>query len=835
MPQTPEKRERLRQEILVEQVKHVYSVAPFGILATIINALIVFFIMDNVLPRGPLVAWVAAIMAFSAVRAVLVARFRSVSRNSFEAAIWKQLFIAGLAVSGMIWGSLGFFPLAGASLAHEVFLVFVLGGMAAAASSTFSMLKEGYPAYSLPALVPIFFRFILVHDSFHHAMGVMIALYGFLLWRISRYHYQANRASLLLRFENREMVDSLQKAKKKLEGMYRAMVLEIDARIKAEADLAAHQEHLERLVQERTTDLLHANELLKTEIEGRKQVEHALRESRERLTLAQKAGRVGVFDLDLVTGKAVWTEQLEELFGLAPGGFEGDIRGWVKRLHPDDRPVVEDKFREWMRTGSKNVEFEYRAIHADGKSRWMSAAAQLSYRNDGTPIRMIGTTVDSTERKKLEDEIMHMVHHDTLTGLANRRLFMDIISIEIAQARRNNSKLALLFLDLDRFKETNDTFGHNIGDELLKQVSSRVRSSIRESDAAARIGGDEFNILLADIACIEDAARPVRKIMHSLEKTFVVGGYELQITASIGISIYPDDSEDPGALFRFADIAMYHAKAKGRNVMQFYNPDINMRSIERIRFENYLRQAIMRAELIVHYQPQFVVSTGRLVAAEALVRWRHPERGLLEANQFIPSAETTGFITAIDTWVLRTACAQFKAWIDEGHASLCVAVNFSSRIFQLDNVVDIVTAILEETGLPPHSLEIEITESVAMENVERTARVLDKLTTSGIGIAIDDFGTGYSSLNYLKKLPIQRLKIDRSFMKDIPGDADDRAIIKAVTAMAHSMQISVVAEGVERRDQMNFLTETGCDEAQGYLLNKPMPAEDFQELIAQEA
>ncbi|MBZ0156399.1 MAG: EAL domain-containing protein [Alphaproteobacteria bacterium] len=436
------------------------------------------------------------------------------------------------------------------------------------------------------------------------------------------------------------------------------------------------------------------------------------------------------------------------------------------------------------------------------------------------------------ERKGIEEAMRHMAHHDTLTGLPNRRLFMDIVTIELAQAHRSHRKLAVLFLDLDRFKEVNDTLGHEAGDELLQEVARRLRANIRESDTVARIGGDEFNITLTDIAHAEDIAVIAQKIMHSFQSPFLIAGHSLHITASIGISVYPDDSEEIDTLFRFADIAMYYAKELGKNTYRFYDPAINIRSIERMKFESYLRQAIERGELSVYYQPQIDIRTGRIICAEALVRWRHPELGLLPAKRFIPAAEETGFITSMDEWVLRTACAQCKAWYTTGDLPVCVTVNLSARGFQNPELVATIARILDETGLSPDCLDIEITESMAMHDMENTTKQLNELTAMGVCISIDDFGTGYSSLSYLKRLPVQRLKIDRSFVKDIMIDPGDRAIIKAITAMAHTMKMRVVVEGVETEEQLSFLRETQCDEAQGYLFNEPLSPEQFAALVA---
>jgi len=425
-----------------------------------------------------------------------------------------------------------------------------------------------------------------------------------------------------------------------------------------------------------------------------------------------------------------------------------------------------------------------------------------------------------------------MAHHDSLTGLLNRSMFMDIAQIEMTEAKRDQKKLAILYIDLDRFKEVNDTLGHDIGDALLKEVASRLKVSVRASDKIARIGGDEFNIILADVAAVDYVADVAGKLVESFHTPFLVGKNELHVTASAGISFYPDDSEDIGTLLRYADIAMYHAKESGRNTYQFYNPEINIRSLERMKMEGMLRRTVELGELVVYYQPQIDIATRKMVCAEALVRWQHPDMGLLEPARFIPLAEKTGFITAIDEWALRSACKQIRAWMDTGISPSCVTVNLSAQQFQRQDIAEKVAAILQETGLPAEHLDLEITESTAMSNIGRTTRHLEKLAKMGVHISLDDFGTGYSSLNYLKRLPIQTLKIDKSFIKDIATDPDDRAIITAVTAMAHSMKLKVIAEGVETEDQLSFLHSKKCDEAQGFLFSKPVPAKEFMELFA---
>ncbi|NJD54813.1 MAG: EAL domain-containing protein [Nitrospirae bacterium] len=435
---------------------------------------------------------------------------------------------------------------------------------------------------------------------------------------------------------------------------------------------------------------------------------------------------------------------------------------------------------------------------------------------------------DITERRKMEDDIRHLAYHDSLTGLSKRAVLMDHIEVAITQAHRSKQMLAVLFLDLDRFKHINDAYGHETGDQLLMEVGLRLRSCVRETDTVARIGGDEFSILLAEIKHAEDAARIAEKVISCMQKPFVINNHELHMSASIGISTYPADSIRPEMLLKCADVAMYHAKESGRGSYQFYNQFMKARTIERMIFENSLRKALDRGELLVYYQPLVDMQTHKIVCCEALVRWQHPEMGLLDPVKFIPLAEDTGLIKFIGEFVLRTACAQSRAWQKAGQPRFCTTVNLSAHEFQNPGIVELITRVLFETGHDPALLELEITESTAMRDASYTIDKLQKLSDMGIRFSLDDFGTGYSSLSYLKKLPIKKLKIDKSFVSGLRDDKDAQAIVYAVIAMAHSLNLSVVAEGVETDEQLNFLDSCHCDQVQGYLYSRPLPVHDFQ-------
>ena len=563
-----------------------------------------------------------------------------------------------------------------------------------------------------------------------------------------------------------------------------------------------------------------------------RKAEERVRSSEETLRLAIMATRLGTFDYYPLTGELHWSDFAKQHFGLPPDA-RPDYETFLSGIHPDDRNRVDGLIRNvTLKDHCKEFSIECGTVGIkDGKKRWISAHWRLFFDDKGRPARYIGTTLDITGRKRLQEEMRHMAQHDALTGLPNRRLFREVAAVELAQAHRHGTKLAIFFLDLDRFKEINDTFGHEVGDQLLREAASRLTSVVRTSDTVARIGGDEFNLIISDIKQAEYASEVAVKILKEIRKPFTVNAQELNISTSIGISVFPDDGAQIDGLLSYADIAMYYAKDHGRNRFQFYNPVINRSSLERIDFENRLRRAIERGELRLYFQPLVNVGTGKMFAVEILVRWQHPEQGLLLPGQFFKIAEDIGLLGDIDAWVLKAAGNQIKTWIDQGIKPLSVTVNLSAGQFQSPDLVKSVTRILEETALPPECLDIEITETAAMGNIENTIKRLRELSSLGIHISIDDFGTGYSSLSYLKKLPINRLKIDKSFIRDIATDPDDRTIITAVTSMAHHMGIRTVAEGVETEEQLSFLRDSGCDEAQGFLFSRPLPADRFRELL----
>lgn len=460
---------------------------------------------------------------------------------------------------------------------------------------------------------------------------------------------------------------------------------------------------------------------------------------------------------------------------------------------------------------------------------WMTISTVRD--NDGNVGNYVAVFSDITMVKSSQMQLDHMAHHDPLTDLPNRTLLDDRLAHAINRSRRHDSSLAILFIDLDRFKNVNDTLGHPIGDMLLQDVAKRLQGLLREQDTVARLGGDEFIILIEELEKPEVAETIATKVIDAISRPFTIQSQELFIGASIGISIFPDDGDDAAALIKFADAAMYRAKEQGRNTYQFYTQELTQSAMERLELESALRRAIEREELELYYQPQVNLSSGAIIGAEALLRWHHPELGMVPPDKFIPLAEESGLISEIGDWVLQQACQQAAKWAARYDGFKRLAVNLSGVQVQRGDIVEKVRRILNQCGLPPHMLELEITESVLMQHPEIAAQTLGGLREIGIELAIDDFGTGYSSLSYLKRFPIHILKIDRSFVMDIPHDANDTAITRAVIALGKSLQLKIVAEGVETEEQEQFLTREGCDIGQGYYYSRPLPVSDFTPLL----
>ena len=587
---------------------------------------------------------------------------------------------------------------------------------------------------------------------------------------------------------------------------------------------------VQELVRERTADLKLSNQRLIDDVVARKRTEKALQESEqrfrqlvamssdwywqqdERLCFVAMAGdfteKSGIA-LERITGKTRWD--------LVPGMAESEAgREHIAMLH------ARQPFRN----------LEYSAIDDEGYARWYCINGEPTFDEHGVFTGYRGTGSDITARKVTEQRVHHVAQHDVLTGLPNRSLLQDRLGQAVAWSGRSGCPVWVMLLDLDRFKYVNDSMGHKAGDVLLMTVAARLRAALRDTDTVARMSGDEFVVILSeDSEPLSPAI--VQRVMDAVAQPIMLGGREFFVTCSVGVAAYPSDGTPADSLIEHADIAMYRAKKLGRNNFQFYTPAMNEESLERVRIESALRVALERKEFVLHYQPQVDLQSGRIVGMEALIRWQHPELGMVPPSRFIGIAEDTGLIVPIGAWVMRTACAQNKAWQDAGLGRLRVAVNLSARQFGAADLLPGIEAALSDTGLAPDCLELELTESLFMSDITPAVELLHRMKALGVKLSIDDFGTDYSSFSYLSRFPIDVLKIDRSFVSDITEDANDAAIVASIIALAHNLRLSVIAEGVETAAQLDHLRHQGCDEMQGYYFSRPLPARDFEQLLRQ--
>lgn len=558
-------------------------------------------------------------------------------------------------------------------------------------------------------------------------------------------------------------------------------------------------------------------------------VEKKLRESEERYALAARAANDGIWDWDLLTGKLYYSARWAEMLGIPTDQLSNSPSEWFERIHKDDRQRFMKAMSSHLTQSTPVFECEYRIRHQNGKFRWMGCRG-LGLFSDEKPYRMAGSQTDITDKKSYERELIHRALHDQLTGLHNRAMFTNRLNELLRKDRQNQTTHSVvLFLDLDNFKFVNDSLGHRWGDEILIQLARRLEKCLRPGDTISRFGGDEFAVLLDQVEDLEIARQIADRILNQITLPFLIQGKNIYITSSIGFLTVDRSYQSTEEILRDVDIAMYSAKSKGRNRYEIFRDDLREKSSQRLDQVIDIRRALENGEFLLYYQPLFALPDEQLVGFEALIRWQHPLQGLVLPEVFIPIAEETRLVIPIGDWVLRTACRQAQEWNMASGKPLRMAVNISRHQLLEENFISRVNSALEDSRFSPELLELEITESVAMENVDLTLERLEQLRQMGVRVSIDDFGSGYSSMDFLKRFPAKTLKIDRSFIHQMKEN--DQAIIAAVIQMAHRLQLVTVAEGVETRNQLDILNTMNCDGVQGFYLGRPMPAGSVLELI----
>ena len=562
------------------------------------------------------------------------------------------------------------------------------------------------------------------------------------------------------------------------------------------------------------------------------QIEDLNKQLTERLELAFISTQDGLWDWNIATNEVYFSPLWKKMLGYEDLEFESTFAEWEKNVHPQDLKEAKIDIQKHFEGKTKSYSNVHRLKHKNGTWVWILARGKALYDENNKAIRMVGTHTDITKETHEREEHQHILeyqaHHDALTKLPNRLLFHDRLSQGIEKAKRHKTLLAVFFIDLDRFKQINDSLGHDIGDKVLEEVSDRLMEVTRKDDTLARLGGDEFTILMEDLHKAQDASLLAEKILKSLVEPINVKGHLLYISSSIGIALYPEDADDAISLLKYADAAMYKAKDEGRDTFQFYSAEMTKAASKNLLLEASLREALDKEQLEVYYQPQIDGVTNELIGMEALVRWNHPEDGLVSPGVFIPIAEETGLIVLLDGWVMKTAIKQIVEWHKDGLNPGRLALNLAMRQLQNKKCVQTIKELLEDTGCKPEWIALEVTEGQIMTNPDQAIVILREISQMGIELAVDDFGTGYSSLTYLKRLPIDKLKIDQSFVRDLPFDEEDIGISKAIIALSQALYLDVIAEGVETKEQRDFLVENGCSNIQGYFYSKPIPSHEME-------
>lgn len=574
-----------------------------------------------------------------------------------------------------------------------------------------------------------------------------------------------------------------------------------------------------------------AKQQLQEQLEEQNKIKEALIRSKERYKLVVDGSNHGLWDMDLKSGEHFYSDRCIEMLGYTRDEVTVLFKSWKELVHPEDKNRIFKTVKDYLNKKIPEYNVEYRLRNKQDEYIWVSSTGAAIWDENNKPIRIAGSQTNIQEKKRAEEEIYKTAYYDELTGLPNRTMLLQQLSSEITSAKLTDLKIALLFMDLDNFKDINDTLGHNNGDELLKVIGGLFYKFTNKNITAARFGGDEFVLLIRNIEGKNAIVGLCNEVVEEFKKPISINNREFHISISIGAAIYPEDGQDEYTLLKNADIAMYNAKEQTGNKFILFDDKMNLRMLEKLDLENGLRNALKNNEFIIYYQPQVNISSNKIVGLEALIRWNHPTQGLIPPFRFIPIAEETGLIIEIGEWVLRKACEQFVIWENNKLAPQRMAVNISAKQFEQSDFIDIVEKIMVETKMDPKFLELEITESIAMKNLDYTIKVINELKKHNIKTSLDDFGTGFSSLNYLMRLPINTLKIDKSFLDNIKLNSNEELIAKTIIKLAKKMKLDVVAEGVETTEQLNFLKKQKCNTVQGYLFSKPIPENEVESML----
>ena len=765
----------VEEVVLRKQVALLFSQSYVAIYTALGVALFVGLYYAMVGDTTMLLTWLGMVLLVSLARLGLLRRFNAVKNKSFEPSYWLRRHVLLTFLSGLVWGLMSLLYDPAWPIAHQVVLFVVIAGIGAGSIMAYSAVLEVFVVFLIPLLLPLEIGLFMRGELTSSFLGGFVFIFALgMLLLARRFHLT--------------LADSIH--------------------------LSLSHQFLEQEISSGSRRLV--------------MTEQALQSSQEKFGQVMESSLDGFWEWDLANDQLYLSPRWKAQIGFEDDELPNTFEAWQDRLHPDERDEMTHKLQAFLSKPWRSWEEEFRLRHKNGSYRWILARAKPTTDEKGRVIRLTGVHIDITERVSAESRANYLAYHDSLTDLPNRMLFNDRVGHAIARAKRSGQRLSILFFDLDRFKHINDSLGHPAGDRVLTQVAKRIAETVREEDTLARLGGDEFAVLVEHVGRSQSLALLAEKLLGCFETPFEEEGHEFFLNASIGISIYPRDGETTATLLKNADAAMYKAKNSGRGSFQFYTEELTDNAYQYFTLESGLRQALMHDQFELHYQAKISLPEERLIGVEALIRWRHPEMGYILPDQFIPVAEESGLIREIGEWVLLNACRDARSWSDSGLAFGHVAVNLSGVQIQHDSFVDSVRQVLQETGLDPRCLELEVTENFLMRDAEASAHYLSALRALGLSIAIDDFGTGYSSLAHLTRFPVNKLKIDRSFIQHVCEDAQSREISRTIISLGHTLEMQVVAEGIEKREQLEFLQREGCDEGQGYYISKPLPKVEWE-------